>query len=109
MTGVLLDTGVKWSGFHFMYLYLTNKQNWFLQVSPQPLGFEGGVLAAPAAPTATTGASVFNLQLILSLSLSLVVTPGTTLPSTALLSPVTGCTHAMPWHTPWAPLKNTVR
>lgn len=39
-----LDKGVKLPAFHFIYLYLTNKQNWFLQVLPQPLGFEGRVL-----------------------------------------------------------------
>lgn len=40
-----------------------------------------------------TGASVFNLQTILSLSLSLLVTSGPTVPSTALLLPVTGLAH----------------
>lgn len=50
MTVAILDTGVKPWAFHFMYLYLTNKPNWFLQVSPQPLGFEGGVLLFQQPP-----------------------------------------------------------
>ncbi len=57
MPSVIPDTSEKLSAVRFMHLYLTNKQNQFLQVS---LGFEGGGVISPPALTEVTGASVFS-------------------------------------------------